>query len=136
MYEHNPKKGTEYSLLLDPNLDPKALAKRLKANPDKEVELSTRVKNIDIFLSKQDGCITLNWTATEIGEHDYVALYNRDLKGDPEGYLEGQWRWVYNNTSPQITSIPVSSGRPGYWMVYCTWENERYVIQTEVYYEF
>lgn len=114
---------------LDKNLDPKALAEVLKANSDEEVILSSRGNNIRIWLDKSGGYITLNWSATEIGKYDYVALYDHSPNGDAYSYLTNQWQWTVNHTSPHTTGT-WADGK-AYWIAYCAWGNGNYFVQAQ-----
>ena len=79
----------------------------------------TEVTNVSVDATKYAGLtsnwIQLNWSVTDPGTWDFVALYDHDpLVGDPNAYLTGQWKWA-TNASPWVSN---QVWAPGYYVGY------------------
>ncbi|MBD2206239.1 hypothetical protein H6G33_19115 [Calothrix sp. FACHB-1219] len=109
------------------NLDPAAVEQEmLQAHASGGIQAAA--DNIEISLTNSGGYVALNWRADNIGNYDYVALYNRPPSNDPRGYLTNQWQWTVNRNSPHVTGTWASGS---FWIAYCSSNSNGYFVLRE-----
>jgi hypothetical protein len=74
---------------------PPDLEKLLGPDPDKKATVPD-ANTYSISVENVNGGAVMNWTASAVGEYDWVGLY-----GGPNYYYEDyvEWHWVGNNTT-------------------------------------
>ena len=84
----------------------------------------TMSSNQSVALGYTNGCFRLWWSADNIGDYDWVGIYENDDKPD-DYYLANHWQWA-SKSSPYDTSLELHAGYQARYLVY-DYSIKRYV---------